>query len=556
MLIASLLYDPITLQWTQPNPSGIPSPFRLDPAIYLDPQHCVKIRSTCITEQPFALGTLIWWSAIVPSAIFILLVFGHEFWRRICPLSFMSQLPRALGVQRQQTVIDPITETPRKEAVTIDQNSWLGRNHLYLQFGLFVLGLAARLLWVNGDRIALAVFLMATIACAILVGYLYGGKSWCHYFCPMSPVQTIYTGPRSLLGSQAHRSRPGTLTQSTCRTINSQTQQEQSACVACKRSCFDIDAENAYWQELKKPGRRLIHYGYLGMVIAFYLYFFLYAGNWDYYFTGAWAHEEDVLSKVTDTGFYVFGSAIDLPKWMAISLTFAVFIAGFARLGYWLEKQYRSYQARRGQKISAEQAQHIVFTAFTVVSFWTFFCWGARPTLNRLPSMLVLGINALIVLVGALWAVRTFKRSRSQYEREKVCLSLRQQLEQVEIPSDVLAGRSLNDLSVDEIYTLAKTLPNWSHEARLKAYADILADVISEYKINVADSFSFLSSLRQTMQLAEPDHFIAIQFLAENRSGLFAPQNSALSSDHHRTPTISFSRHTAKTIPYRSSRSR
>lgn len=555
LLIASLIYDPITVQWTQPqaNSSGLPSPFRLDPNIYLNPQNCVKIRSNCISEQPFALGTLIWWSMIVPSAIFILLVFGHEFWRRICPLSFMSQLPRALGIQRKRTVIDPVTGHPRQEVATIEQNSWLGRNHLYVQFGLFVLGLAARLLWVNGDRILLAGFLIATIACAIFVGYLYNGKSWCHYFCPMSPVQLVYTGPRALLGSQAHRLHPGTLTQSMCRTANPQTQQEQGACVACKTACFDIDAENAYWQELKKPGRRLVQYGYLGMVIAFYLYFFLYSGNWDYYFTGSWAHEEDARSKIADVGFYIFGSAISIPKWIAIFLTFAALIAAFVVLGCWLEKQYRSYRVRRGQKVSAEQAQHVVFTAFTIVSFWAFFSWGARPTLNRLPPMLLLGINALIVLVGTLWAVRTFGRSQSQYKREKVCLNLRQQLEHVEIPNEILAGRSLDELSVDEIYTLAKTLPNWPQESRLRAYADILADVITHHKINVADSFSFLDSLRQTMQLSDSDHFIAIQFLAEKRSGLFTAhtQSFAQAGNQNSIPTVSFSRQTAKTISYR-----
>jgi len=45
--------------------------------------------------------TTVLWGAVVPTSIFILLVFGHEFWRRICPLSFLSQIPRALGWQHQ-----------------------------------------------------------------------------------------------------------------------------------------------------------------------------------------------------------------------------------------------------------------------------------------------------------------------------------------------------------------------------------------------------------------------------------------------------------------------
>ncbi|MCY7279066.1 MAG: hypothetical protein LH702_36355 [Phormidesmis sp. CAN_BIN44] len=109
----------------------------------------------------------------------------------------------------------------------------------------------------------------------------------------MAPVQLVYTGPRSLLGSQNYQQPKASITQSMCRTIEAKTGQEQSACVGCKTACLDIDAEKTYWTELNKPGRRLVQYGYLGMVIAFYLYYFLYAGNWDYYFTGAWTHERD-----------------------------------------------------------------------------------------------------------------------------------------------------------------------------------------------------------------------------------------------------------------------
>jgi len=146
--------------------------------------------------------------------------------------------------------------------VTIGENSWLGQNHLYVQGGLFFIGLGLRILFVNGHRASLGIFLIFTIACAILVGYLFAGKSWCNYFCPMSPVQMIYTGPRSLLGSQGHLEQKPAITQSMCRTINPETGKEQSACVSCKMPCIDIDAEKTYWTELNKErARRLIRLG-------------------------------------------------------------------------------------------------------------------------------------------------------------------------------------------------------------------------------------------------------------------------------------------------------
>ncbi len=155
--------------------------------------------------QPYALGARIFWGMVVPASILILVILGHETWRRICPLSFLSQLPRALGIQRRRRVIDPETQSVRSELVSISQDSWLGRNSIYCQFGLLFAGLTVRLLFANSDRFALGIYLLATIVAAISIGYLYAGKTWCHYFCPMGPVQTIYTGTGGLMGSQAHQ---------------------------------------------------------------------------------------------------------------------------------------------------------------------------------------------------------------------------------------------------------------------------------------------------------------------------------------------------------------
>ena len=90
-----------------------------------------------------------------------------------------------------------------------------------------------------------------------------------------------------------------------CRTVNNQGQ-EVSACDGCKSLCLDIDAERSYWGELKKPGRRLVQYGYLGMVFAYYFYYFFYAGNWNYYFSGAWTHEESQLANIFAPGYYIY----------------------------------------------------------------------------------------------------------------------------------------------------------------------------------------------------------------------------------------------------------
>ena len=68
-IIASLFYDPWTAALTQPDHPW--SPLRL-------PSECIKVQGQCLVEQPYPLGTTLFWGAIVPSSIFILLVFGHE----------------------------------------------------------------------------------------------------------------------------------------------------------------------------------------------------------------------------------------------------------------------------------------------------------------------------------------------------------------------------------------------------------------------------------------------------------------------------------------------
>ncbi len=511
-LIASFFFDPLTVFFTQPN--NLASPFHLHPEIYLDPEKCVKIREVCMPEQPFAMGALIWWAMIVPTGIFILLVLGHEFWRRICPLSFLSQIPRALGIQRRRRVVDPVTGDSQRELVTITPNSWLGRNHLYVQFSLFVLGLGGRILWTNSDRIALGCFLIASILCAIVVGYLYAGKSWCQYFCPMAPVQMVYTGPRSLLGSQAHVMPKPAVTQSMCRTWDEANDRDRSACVNCKQHCVDIDAEKTYWMELKKPGRRLVQYGYLGMVIAFYLYYYLYAGNWAYYFSGAWTHEEDQVSKLWDSGFFIHDTLIPIPKAFAVFITFAVLISLCRILGWTLEKLVRRYASRSGRPISAQQTQHIVFTLFTAAAFWTFFSYGARPTLNRLPPLLLLGFNALIVLVGAMWLYRTLGRTRSQYEREEMATSLRKQLQKLPLDPALLGKKQIEDLTSEEVYILMKVISGYSQQLRWQTYKELVQDLLEQQVVTTAQSFEFFKKLRADLQLSDADHFAALEAIA------------------------------------------
>ena len=527
ILILSLFYDPISSVLTDPN--NLSSPVRLRPEIFLDSAKCVKVQGECVSEQAYPIGARLWWAVIVPSGIFILLVFGHEFWRRICPLSFLSQIPRALKLQRKRKVVDSVTGSVRYELVTIGENSWLGRNHLFVQSGLFFLGLVARILFVNSDRTALGLFLVFTILSAIAVGYLYAGKSWCNYFCPMAPVQMVYNGPRGLFGSQAHQQQKPGITQSMCRFVDSDGQ-EKSACVACKSPCIDIDAEKNYWEELKKPGRKLVQYGYLGIMYAFYFYYFLYAGNWDYYFSGAWTHEESQLSTILSPGFYLFDRTIPIPKLFAVPLTFALFIGFTYLIGLKLEKAYRYYRNRSDRPVSSQQAQHVIFTFFTIVSFWIFFSFGGRPNLNLLPTPILLAFNGLIFLVGFLWFYQTSKRTSEQYSREVLAIRLQKQLKKLDLDfSQFLEGRAIEDLNPDELYVLAKVLPGFTHQYRLRVYTGVLKEAIEQRSVTPDRSLIAFAMLRKELGISEGEHEQIIDELLLNNPNLMSPYPSQIS---------------------------
>jgi hypothetical protein len=112
LMIVSLFYDPVTPVLT--HSTNLWSPLRIDPGL------CISVQGVCQFQTSYALGTACFWSMIIPASIFILLVFGHELWRRICPLSFLSQIPRALGWQRNVKRVDPTSGRIRVELANSD----------------------------------------------------------------------------------------------------------------------------------------------------------------------------------------------------------------------------------------------------------------------------------------------------------------------------------------------------------------------------------------------------------------------------------------------------
>jgi hypothetical protein len=72
------------------------SPFHLHPEA-----PPVMVQGHPLPALPYAMGNRIFWTMVLPLVPIFLMVFGHEAWRRICPLSHFSQIPHLLGWQRK-----------------------------------------------------------------------------------------------------------------------------------------------------------------------------------------------------------------------------------------------------------------------------------------------------------------------------------------------------------------------------------------------------------------------------------------------------------------------
>jgi 4Fe-4S binding domain len=505
VLIASMFYDPISAKLTEPN--------------YLfgasDANACFEFQGECRQLTPYPLGARIFWGMVVPLSIITLLVFGHEAWRRICPLSFMSQIPRALGWQRKRLV---------------KENSWLHRNHSSLQMGLLFLGLNIRLLFVNSDRVLLGIFLLLTILSAITIGFLYGGKTWCNYFCPMAPVQKIYSEPSGLLGSVAHTAPPMSITQSMCRTVD-KNGQEKSACVACKSPCMDIDAQNSYWNNIQQSDRKLLYYGYLGLVIGFYLYFWLYSGNWRFLSGGVW-NETNQLATLLSPGFYTNGRAIPIPKLFAVPLTLTFCSGTTYAIGLWIEKTYKRYNKRFKHPLPVVQVYHRLFVIFTFAAFNLLFFLGVRPTLGWLPPVVQQLLSWGAVLASSLWLFKNWQRSAEQYAKERDGQLLRRQLNKLAIDfSQFLEGRSLENLNPDELHALAKVLPGFTHQYRLQVYAGVLKEALEQRSASPARSLKMFQSLRQELGINDQEHWQVLDKLCLEHPNVFTSHLQQVSEE-------------------------
>jgi CRP-like cAMP-binding protein len=478
-------------------------------AILLKPELAPAYRSTVCADAALCrpgIGNDLFWNIGLPLVI-LAIVLSHELWRRICPLSFVSQLFRALGWQR--TVLN---RAGKAQVASVGESSWLARHHIQLQWSLLISGLSLRLLIANSDGLILAMLCAAALLAALVSGWAYGGKAFCQYLCPFAPAQQILSGPRSLLSSQAHVGSTTKTTQSMCRTVGTQGQ-DISTCVACAKPCFDIDAERSYWQTLRgKRGMSWAWYSYPGLILAFFLLMQSYAPaattgpELDYIGSHLFAYDGRLAAMAWQS--MLPAGWPELPRILAVPALLSAGGLASERLFHQIEQVQVRHIQSDSVELAQEQAIHRTRLLATFAAINTYFFASGGPLGSFELHLLIMGISSI-------WLYRSWDRNRGLYERESTSTSLRKRLAKLGADlQPLLAGRLLDDLSPAEVFVLANALPVQETSQRRSIYLDVLRDLISQGSLERLGSLKALSDLRNTLGLDDADHQSALEILS------------------------------------------
>jgi Cyclic nucleotide-binding domain/HEAT repeats len=427
-------------------------------------------------------GNRLVWTVCIAALPFFWMTAGYHVWRRICPLAVTAQLGRLVGRPGARKMGD-----------------WMARNYLYVQLALMIACLSLRLVATNGSAEWLAGFLAVVVIAAIVTSFIYGGKTWCNFLCPVGLVEKIHTEP-----SRSSTGHPQEMT-SQC-----------APCVACKKHCPDIDLEQGYWKEATEQPRRVAYFAWPGIVIAFYVYYYLVDGGWDYYFTGRWAYE-DTAKQMFAPGF-TFAPAI--PRVVAAPLTLIVFGAASYAVFSIIERIILA--AQRNQlpaEATDEQKQGVVtrvrhgMLAFCgLVAFNAFYCFAGQPSLQRLPHWVVTAWGLVVVFSSTAMFMRRFGRREDQYVHEKFAQKILKKWEWGDAPPS-------DDLK--DIYLL-HTERTKQREARLRAYKETVREMVADGLVT-RNEMVLLDSLRAQLGISDKDHQRIIGELSAEERQLFDP---------------------------------
>jgi hypothetical protein len=142
------------------------------------------------------------------------------------------------------------------------------------------------------------------------------------------------------------------------------------------------------------------------------------------------------------------------------------------------------------------------------------FFWFADPSLGAAGGRVGQLIRSLVLIASAIALYRGWPRDAEVYRRESTGASLRSQLRKRFPALEAhLDGRTLEELTPGEVFTLAKALPAQLAASSQSLYRDVLADLFRHGRLERATSALQLEELRLALGLEEADHHAAIRDL-------------------------------------------
>jgi hypothetical protein len=430
-------------------------------------------------------GGVVWTAIIASLPVFIVLV-GYHRWRRICPLAFVAQLPGRLA-----------------RPGTRKAGPWLEAHYYSISFAVFFVSLWLRLVATNGDGHAISVFIGLLSLTALLVGIVYTGKTWCNYLCPLSFIEKIYTEPHGLRETPNSQCVP---------------------CTACKKTCPDINEENAYWKEIDSRPKRWVYYAFPGLVFGFYLYFYLQSGTWHYYFSGAWTRQPSLISTAFllgdvpwTAGFFFLPG---VPRALAAALTLALWSLTGLLFFSQLERLVGAWRGTHGDDT---RVRHVTMSLAAGTAFLTFYSFAGAPTLRLIPWAHQL-FSILVVAVATLFLVRRLPRTPQAFAEETLARNIVRHWEWVDVdpPRDLREAFLIHTVRIRESQRSAASILDGYKQAVRVALADGFV---------TREEMQQLHAFRHQLDITSADHERVMAELAaeegDGRSAAAGPDAAA-----------------------------
>ena len=410
----------------------------------------------------FEKTTTLVWTVLVPLLPIGIIVIGFSRWRNSCPLAEFSKIAQRITLFQKKKV--PL---------------WVEQNLYAIQYFALFIGLTLRLTILNFNHYYLLAFFVFIFLVAFVTNLIYTGKSWCNYFCPVGVVERIYTVSNA--GNYMRNSA--------C-----------STCTACTNNCPDIDMERNYWKQSLNKQRSFAFYSFSGLILGFYLYFYLESGSFEYYFSGKWA---DIHFSLSSDGFFF---APFVPVLIAAPLTLA-FFASMSFLFFWSIERYL-WEKKIYKDIDFITLKHRMQVASSFVAFNTFYIFAGAPSYSQYPFFYSI-LYFVIVALSSMLLYKEFFRQEIDLIQERFALKI------------IKKWKKYKDISSDlkEIYY------RYINETKNKR------DILKSYKENIEEllhdgildegSIVSLEKLREQLGISKKDHFEVIRNIKLQNDELF-----------------------------------